>query len=113
MIRWTIILIALLALAGIIFAVTTAHAGSVTGNETITDYRGWSEGLQTGYVLGVMGTATRIASLICRNPGTVGVMMAWLASDQVKSSDNAVEAIIRLSIEKHGCFAKSTPKEGA
>lgn len=102
-VEWALAILILLAAIALIFVVTTAHAENMIDSKTVGDYLTMNDGLQTGIVLGTLGTLGRMG-MVCKNPGTVGVMRAWLATGAAPSYENVYEAIARLSVEKHGCF---------
>jgi hypothetical protein len=108
MANWVLRVLMAVFLLVFFFAVSTAHAGGVVGTETIAEYRGWVEAQQSGYVLAAMGVFSSVGGVRCEYPPTVGVMKAWLASDQVKLTDNVIDSIFFLSMTKHGC--RTEPK---
>jgi len=112
LIEWALAIILLLAAAGVIYAVSTAHAGTV-GDETVAQYRTWPDMLKSGYVSGVMASLTRHGNVGCAVPPTVSVMMAWLESNEVKLSDTIADAILNISVDKHGCRVRTNGRPGA
>ena len=88
-----------------------AGASRLVGDDTMADYRKWSEAQKVAYLSGFTGLA-RLMGMECRTVVTVGELAAALDYRTFEGVTPVSEAIFRI-LRGYGCEIRETSKPGA
>lgn len=95
-----------LGLSLLVFASPAAGQTRYIGQETVGQFRSWSDAMQTGYVVGVYSYATHLG-LRCPIGVTVGEYRAALVyNQQLAGTDSLPKAMVALFL-RNGCTSET------